>query len=593
MAPSESEMKSIRQPRDCPGKHRPQSPADALAFGEIEDSTFRRYSDFVGRFVDYGSLATTYQPLSVDATPVRNGWMVVSTACIAKLCKSAMLIHGAAASGAPLDHIKDVCDAVATGGEQLKQLRGPEALKLRGALSRSTTKLEKVYERALKQAHSTQYSETVQVAFSNLEEIFDRCLPDGRQMARLHYDANAVGNWIADRAVEHGMDVFREGEGRKLLVSLMTSAYASLDNDASFMATLARTNWGEMFLSIERIEKQLAALGTQSQEVRNLGILARDAQTRIARWQDRSKRWEFKQPGSLWSSAISPDGNIVVATSDNGTCTIWQAHRQYGFVHAKEIWKEDNEAIFADFSPDGALLAVCWKDGTVECLHASDPFEQVVSFNHGAFPASVRFAPDGNRLATSARNGTVKIWDLNARSLKREIQASKPWAGIYYVDFSPVGEDRCVTANGDTGEIALWSCSSGQKIASNSSHESGASSASFSCDGTRILTVGTSDQRALILDAETLDVRSIVSTKEAHSEVIWMATFSHDDRWFVTASEDKTAAIWNENGDMLAVLRHPRSLMTAVFDQNDKRVLTCCYNGCAYLWDLPQALVDK
>ncbi|MEI2582747.1 eIF2A-related protein [Scytonema sp. PRP1] len=72
----------------------------------------------------------------------------------------------------------------------------------------------------------------------------------------------------------------------------------------------------------------------------------------------------------------------------------------------------------------------------------------------------------------------------------------------------------------------------------------------------------------------------------AHKDVITSVNWSHDGKFLVTASADKTARIWNFSGKLMAELKgHKEQVNSADFSRDGKHILTTGVDKTARIWD--------
>ena len=106
---------------------------------------------------------------------------------------------------------------------------------------------------------------------------------------------------------------------------------------------------------------------------------------------------------------------------------------------------------------------------------------------------------------------------------------------------------------------------------------------SFSPDGSRVVTAS-NDRTAKVWDAMSgvLD-----PTLKGHSEMVAFASFSPDGLRVVTGSYDKTAKVWDVKSgtDVLTLKGHTDNVTETRFSPDGSRVISGSYDKTSKIWD--------
>jgi len=109
-------------------------------------------------------------------------------------------------------------------------------------------------------------------------------------------------------------------------------------------------------------------------------------------------------------------------------------------------------------------------------------------------------------------------------------------------------------------------------------------SVGFSPDGSRVLAIERHG-KAQVFDIET---GKPISPRFGQSGTLWRGSFSPDGKLVATASEDKTACIWNvSDGGNRLCLKHPNKVLSASFSPDGSRLVTGCIDNVVRVWAIP------
>lgn len=177
------------------------------------------------------------------------------------------------------------------------------------------------------------------------------------------------------------------------------------------------------------------------------------------------------------------------------------------------LWKLSDETS-ERFSSSNGLFSVTWhSDGTHLAAGAADNLVNVWDvttgqrydwMGHNAIVLSVAWHPNGQWLASGGQDGRIIIWDT----------AESDWiTGHIWKQGFDLGEQiwdlawhgNLLVAAGANGSVKVWDVVTGENIASYSGHDGAVRAVNWSTDGRYLITVGTTDGKALVHYANFAD----------------------------------------------------------------------------------------
>ena len=259
--------------------------------------------------------------------------------------------------------------------------------------------------------------------------------------------------------------------------------------------------------------------------------------------------------------AFSPDGVIMASTG-----TVNLPPGKDGSVRLWDVQTGKQLAVFQTtgtsaltFSPDGALLAgsvlapvqfgqtnlvqvLLWD---VQARSQIKAFKDV--FN------SLSFSPDGNLLATSARDNAIHIFDVQSGEETMTLLAHTDLVSA--VAYSADG--KLLASGGSDKSIYLWDTANGNQLRTLTGHEGGVSLVGFGPEGTVLASLG--DGLAL--------------------------TRSNGQITMTFADEDKFLRFWDATtGQQIGEIRMSVGIDAAAFNADWSVIATADSTGTIQLW---------
>ncbi len=333
----------------------------------------------------------------------------------------------------------------------------------------------------------------------------------------------------------------RETESWKLIRRLKLSAYVNaiaFSSDSKFIATATVDTVNLNQLGETRITSQV--------------------------WEVTSGKLISSHKGnSVNALTFRPDGKLIVTASADGTAQVWKTASG---ERVGQLLKHKGAILDVAFSPDGKYVATASLDKTAAIWEVGSD-RPPITLQHEQAVTAVSMSYDSKLMVTASMDKMVRVWD---------IASGKPIAYIPHQDFvsavafNPSLENEKLIATASLDNKAhLW------KIRDNATvslaHNDSAKAAVFSPDR-QLSAISSSDPRqekTTIQLWKTNRGDSAVVEISQDKSVNQFITFSQNNKFFATASDDNTVRVWRVPDDD-QFISNPKTLIKGTRDPVQK-----------------------
>lgn len=290
-------------------------------------------------------------------------------------------------------------------------------------------------------------------------------------------------------------------------------------------------------------------------------------------------------PGLSSQVAWSRDGRRVV--TGGSSVRIWDARTGRRIAQARQ---SRPAGLIVAISPDGRRVASIDVDGVGHVWNASDGRELTrLAGPPDKAVGCLAWSPDGRLIAAcGVLAQAVQVWDARSGARSRRF-AFRGYA--HQASFSPDSRRIMIVAPDTTHVTApgvhVYDLRDGHTVAE---PPSAASAAAWSPDGSQIA-YGTVDHLGHVLDLRTGIEKALLI---GHHGLIDSISFSSNGQYVLTGSHDRSARVWDLDGnELLALQGHADRVLSSEFSPDFRRVVTAALDGTVRVWAsvVPKALV--
>lgn len=266
-----------------------------------------------------------------------------------------------------------------------------------------------------------------------------------------------------------------------------------------------------------------------------------------------------RYPSWVGGVSISPDGALLaVQTSD--AVAVWdlKAREQVGRLPAVGLHGAmafspvDNRIAVANADPKGDPEVVLWDP--------RDP-SATVRLPHVAAVLSLAFTTNGEYLATKDSLESLRVWEVESRSVRARFDASQP------ASFQSMPSGGVLRFSPDGTRLAFQSRISG------------------------VSEINWRDQGA----PRVVEPPSIAATRDTKLARVTAITYSPDGRWLAWGLGDGTIRLWNtiEQGSVGELMNHHDAVHALAFAPGSSRLASAGGDQTIRIWDLEERREER
>jgi len=298
-----------------------------------------------------------------------------------------------------------------------------------------------------------------------------------------------------------------------------------------------------------------------------------DKTIRLWDFQDFSNGRQFQEGGTV-AVAFSPDSQCIVSAEKDGV-QLWDLDG----TQINGFFEESEGVSFIAFSPTGQNIVGGKGWNTIVWDLSGNLVSKSFDDGHDDFISSVAVSPDGQCIASSSNDGTIRLWNLQGKQIREPFYGHQV---IVQKGWGYRGSGRGDFGGFSTGEDISFGSSYTNSVTT--SVTASVSSIAFSPDGQYIVSGGY-DATIRLWD---LQGNQVGEPFYGHRDGVHCVAFSPDGQYIVSGGDDATIRLWDLQGNQVgeSFYGHVYSVNSVAFSPDSQYIVSAGMDGSVRVWDL-------
>lgn len=242
-----------------------------------------------------------------------------------------------------------------------------------------------------------------------------------------------------------------------------------------------------------------------------------------------------------------------------------------------------------NFHSNGQILFTASQDGTLRGYQTANG-QPAFNTSHGAAVTAMCLSPDESLLATTAENGSLRIWQNNGNPFGiQQIQGLKGL--LQSIAISHDNQFVIVACKGDKPSLQVYDITTGKLVQQFSDHASVALSVAIalpknpSQDNSKRV-----PSRLIAISTESIWSNELLGQRviAGHTGEVWtLSAMPGEPRQIWSGAADGTIRLWNlDNGQAIRQINHGGSVLAIAIRPDGQRLASVSENKTAKLWQI-------